>query len=99
MMKNVPTAIIVPAFNEEQVIVETLQTLLQEAEPGEFEVTVVCNGCHDRTAEVTRKAFEDVHVIELREASKTAAINTGLEKVRSSKIVLLDSDIRISTDD
>jgi cellulose synthase/poly-beta-1,6-N-acetylglucosamine synthase-like glycosyltransferase len=98
-MKNVPTAVIVPAYNEEQVIVETLEHLLREAEAGEFEVTVVCNGCRDRTAEVTRNAFQEVNVIELSEASKTAAINAGLETVRSPKIVLLDSDIRISTDD
>ena len=98
-MKHTPIAVIVPAYNEEMVIVETLENLLRDARAGEFEVTVVCNGCHDHTAEVTRQAFDNVNVIELSEASKTAAINAGLRSARSSKIVLLDSDIRISTAD
>jgi glycosyltransferase involved in cell wall biosynthesis len=98
-MKHSPIAVIVPAFNEEKVIAETLEHLLRDAKAGEFEVTVVCNGCHDQTAKVAREASGDINVIELAQASKTAAINAGLQGVRSSKIVLLDSDIRISTDD
>jgi glycosyltransferase involved in cell wall biosynthesis len=85
-MKHTPIAVIVPAYNEEMVIVETLENLLRDARAGEFEVTVVCNGCHDHTAEVTRQAFDNVNVIELSEASKTAAINAGLRSARSSKI-------------
>ena len=40
-----PTAIIIPAHNEAAVIVRTLTALHQDAMPGEFSVTVVCNGC------------------------------------------------------
>ena len=98
-MNHSPIAVIVPAFNEEKVIAGTLEHLLSDAKAGEFEVTVVCNGCHDQTAKVAKKASGDINVIELAKASKTAAINAGLQAVRSSKIVLLDSDIRISTDD
>lgn len=98
-MNHSPIAVIVPAFNEEKVIAATLEHLLNDAKPGEFQVTVVCNGCHDQTAKVAREVPGDIKVIELVEASKTAAINAGLKGVRSSKIVLLDSDIRISTDD
>ena len=98
-MNQSPIAVIVPAFNEEKVIAGTLECLLGDAKAGEFEVTVVCNGCHDQTAKAAKEASGDINVIELTEASKTAAINAGLQGVRSSKIVLLDSDIRISTDD
>ena len=98
-MNHSPIAVIVPAFNEEKVIAGTLEHLLSDAKAGEFEVTVVCNGCHDQTAKVAREVSGDINVIELEEASKTAAINAGLQGVRSPKIVLLDSDIRISTDD
>ena len=97
-MSNKPTAVIIPAFNEEAMIVGTLKSLLSGAGQGEFEVTVVCNGCHDKTAQLARAAFAEVDVIELSEASKTVAINAGLRSVSSSKIILLDADIRISTD-
>lgn len=98
-MMHSPIAVVVPAFNEEEVIAGTLEHLLSDARAGEFQVTVVCNGCHDQTAKAAREVAGDIKVIELVEASKTAAINAGLRGVRSSKIVLLDSDIRISTDD
>jgi len=91
-------AVIVPAHNEEVVITRTLTTLLRSAEPGEFEVFVVCNGCHDRTAERVRADFADVNVIELTEASKTAAINAGIQASNAPKVMLLDADIELSTD-
>lgn len=98
-MIHSPIAVIVPAYNEEQVIAATLEHLLSDAREGEFQVTVVCNGCHDQTAKAAREVSGDIQVIELAEASKTAAINVGLQNASSSRIVLLDSDIRISTDD
>ena len=98
-MIHSPIAVIVPAYNEEQVIAATLEHLLSDAREGEFQVTVVCNGCHDQTAKAAREVSGDIQVIELSEASKTAAINVGLQNANSSRIVLLDSDIRISTDD
>lgn len=96
-MSDKPIAVIIPACNEEAMIVGTLKSLLSEARPGEFEVSVVCNGCYDKTAQLARAAFAEVNVIELREASKTAAINAGLRSVNLPKIIMLDADIRIST--
>ena len=46
------TSIVIAAHNEETVIGRCLDTLLADAHPGEFDVTVVANGCSDRTAEV-----------------------------------------------
>jgi glycosyltransferase involved in cell wall biosynthesis len=92
-----PTAVIVPAHNEEAVIGRTLDTLLRDARPGEFRVIVVCNGCRDQTAEYVRRKFADVDVIELPQASKTAAINAGLGVARDADVLLLDADIELST--
>jgi glycosyltransferase involved in cell wall biosynthesis len=91
------TAIIVPAHNEEGVIARTLSSVLRHARPVEFDVTVVCNGCSDRTAEIVRRDFGTVNVIELSEASKTAAINAGFGAARGKNVLLLDADIEMST--
>ena len=91
-----PTAIIIPAHNEAAVIVRTLTALHQDAMPGEFSVTVVCNGCTDRTAALVRRHFDTVNVIESSEASKTAAINAGLRAAGDTDVLLLDADIEIS---
>ena len=96
-MSEFPTTIIVPAHNEEAVIARTLSSVLRDARPGEFEMIVVCNGCNDRTAAIVRRTFGTVDVLELREASKTAAINAGLRTARGKNILLLDADIEIDT--
>jgi len=95
-MKHYPPSIIIPAHNEEAVILRTLRAVLDGASVGEFEVIVVCNGCSDRTAELVRTNFADVCVLEINPASKTDALNVGIAAARGS-ILLLDADIELTT--
>lgn len=87
-------SIVVPAYNEASVIGETLQALTKEALPGEFDIIVICNGCKDDSAEVARKAVPEAKVIELQLASKSGALNTGVQAAKSRPIVFLDADIK-----
>ena len=96
-MNHDPIAVLIPAHNEEAVIERTLSTLLRSAKPGEFRIYVVCNGCSDETANRVRSNFPEVTVLELVEASKTAAINAGLRASSAANVLLLDADIELST--
>jgi glycosyltransferase involved in cell wall biosynthesis len=87
--------VIVPAHNEEAVIGRTLAALLDGALPGEFDVLVVCNGCADRTADRVRSEFPEARVLELSQASKTAAINAGLRATGAAEVLLLDADVEL----
>ena len=98
-MKQLRNSIIVPAHNEEAVIRRTLETLLKDALPGEFEVLVVCNGCEDKTARNAESVSHDVTAIELAQPSKTLAINEGLRAATGDSVLLLDADIELSTAD
>ncbi|MEP6389968.1 MAG: glycosyltransferase [Halioglobus sp.] len=91
-------SVIVPAFNEEAVIERTLNALLGEPGSTGFEVIVVCNGCSDDTAGTVRSSFPEVRVVEIAEASKTAAINEGLSLASAGPVLLLDADIELDTD-
>ena len=46
------TSIVIAAYNEAGVIGRCLDALLSGADPGEFDVTVVANGCTDATEQV-----------------------------------------------
>ena len=46
------TSVVIAAHNEEALLGRCLDALLSDAEPGEFEVVVVPNGCTDSTARV-----------------------------------------------
>ena len=52
-------SLIVPAYNEEKRIGETVRALsayLESRHP-DSELLIVCDGCKDRTAEVARQSF------------------------------------------
>lgn len=93
-----PASIIIPAHNEGAVIARCLESVTQGAEKGVVEIIVVCNGCNDNTAEIARR-YEGVTVVELEQASKTAALNAG-DKLRSDlPVVYLDADVVLSGQD
>ena len=90
------TSIVIAAHNEAGVIGRCLDALLADAAPGEFDVTVVANGCTDDTAAVA-DARPGVRVIELTTAGKAAALNAGDEAAVGFPRVYLDADIVLST--
>jgi colanic acid/amylovoran biosynthesis glycosyltransferase len=91
-----PVSVVVPAHNEEAVIGRCLSSLLTGAQDGEFEIVVVCNGCHDGTAEVARRAAPQATVLELPVASKIAALNAGDEHAKRFPRFYVDADLELS---
>ena len=87
-------SIVVPAYNEGQTIERCLSAMLDGAEPGEFEVIVVPNGCSDDTAARARK-FEKrgVKVIETPVGSKSNALNLGDQAATRFPRFYVDADI------
>ena len=94
-------SVVVPAHDEGRVIERCLRALLADAAQGEFEVVVVANGCHDDTAAVARSTAaslgHDVRVLELPEASKSAALRSADDLCRAFPRVYLDADVVCST--
>ncbi|MBD0324017.1 MAG: glycosyltransferase [Aldersonia sp.] len=88
-------SIVIPAHNEAAVITNTLAPLSDPACSGALEVIVVCNGCTDATADVAQ-SVPGIKVLEIDEASKTAALNAGDDAATLWPRLYLDADIRIS---
>lgn len=87
-------SIIVPAYNEGRTIERCLDAMLDGAEPGEFEIIVVPNGCKDDTAARAR-AYENrgVKVIETPVGSKSNALNLGDQAATRFPRFFVDADI------
>ena len=94
--KRPVASIVVPAHDEEARIGATLRVLHAEAERGEFETIVVCNGCTDATADEARR-FSDVQVVEISEASKIAALREGDRRSVIFPRIYLDGDVELDT--
>jgi len=87
-------SIIVPAFNEEKVIAQTISSLLASDYP-HFEIIVVDDGSPDQTSAVVREQFGNEPRVQLftkENAGKAEALNFGLRQSKGEIIVALDAD-------
>jgi cellulose synthase/poly-beta-1,6-N-acetylglucosamine synthase-like glycosyltransferase/peptidoglycan/xylan/chitin deacetylase (PgdA/CDA1 family)/spore germination protein YaaH len=87
-------SIIVPAYNEELVIGNTISSLLA-SEYSNYEIIVVDDGSQDRTSEVVADRFgtnDRVRLLTVANAGKAAALNMGIRNARGEIIVALDAD-------
>jgi glycosyltransferase involved in cell wall biosynthesis len=93
-------SIVIPAYNEEAVIGRCLKSLTGDgsAEPGELEIVVACNGCHDKTARIAREFGAPVRVLETDISSKSAALNLADRAATSFPRIYVDADIILSLD-
>ena len=87
-------SVVIPAHNEERGIGRTLDTLRSGLGPGEVDVVVVCNGCTDATAEVVRREFPDVRVVEIPQASKSDAVAIGNDVAYGLAAAVWTRDLR-----
>ena len=93
-------SIVVPCFNEEQVICETNRRLVEAAEATclAFEIVYVDDGSLDATADLLRRlhaADSRVRVVQLsRNFGHQVAITAGLEHASGDAVLLIDADLQ-----
>lgn len=93
-MNNKKTAsVIIPAFNEEKHIQNTLQALTMN---NDLEIIVVDNGSADQTAEIANQA--GINVIDFPSGTIAAVRNRGVRESTSEILIFIDADIRVSSD-
>ena len=96
-------AVLVPAFNEEKVIVRTIRSVLNSDYPS-LHVIVIDDGSSDATFDVAREAFADeiaagrVNVLSKPNGGKAAALNYALERMDEEFYVGIDADTVIAPD-
>jgi cellulose synthase/poly-beta-1,6-N-acetylglucosamine synthase-like glycosyltransferase/peptidoglycan/xylan/chitin deacetylase (PgdA/CDA1 family) len=86
--------VLIPAFNEEKVIVTTIERILASDYPN-LEVLVIDDGSKDYTAYIVRSHFmrePRVGVISIPNGGKANALNIGLANARGEVVVALDAD-------
>lgn len=84
-------SVIVPAYNAQPTIRHTIQSLVAQSYPGEFEIIVVDDGSTDRTPEIVR-SFTEVIYIRQSNAGPAAARNRGAADSKGEFVLFTDSD-------
>lgn len=91
-------SIIIPAYNEENVMARCLDNILRGIDSSQLEVIVVCNGCVDRTMAIADQYGPPVQVASIQQSSKIAALNTGDSLATGFPRFYIDADVEISGD-
>ncbi|WP_445773643.1 glycosyltransferase family 2 protein [Shewanella sp.] len=96
-------SIIIPAYNEEALIAETLLNYCELGEGVDIELLVICNGCVDKTYELSKNICSRLKiknkVYDLPVGSKTAAINKGVEVSSGDYLLIQDADVVLTCED
>jgi cellulose synthase/poly-beta-1,6-N-acetylglucosamine synthase-like glycosyltransferase/peptidoglycan/xylan/chitin deacetylase (PgdA/CDA1 family) len=88
-------SVIVPAYNESQVISATIRTLLRQAFRADIEIVVVDDGSPDDTFQVVQRDFGGdprVSVYRKENGGKASALNYGIERCKYDVVICLDAD-------
>lgn len=95
-------SIIVPAFNEEAGIRDTIESLLMINYPTDMlEIIVVNDGSTDRTADIAREYAEGRKIILINNEEnegKSRSLNRGIEKASGELIACIDADTVVEKD-
>jgi len=89
-------SVVVPAHNEAAVIGRLLAGLLADAEPGEFEVVVVANGCTDGTEQAAAAFEPGVRVLSTPEPNKYRAMRLGDSAAGHFPRLYVDADVELT---
>jgi len=93
-------SIVLPVFNEAEIIRECVREVAQEIEKARvsFEIVCVNDGSSDVTAEILdRVSREDPRIVAVhfsRNFGKEAALSAGLEAARGQAVLFMDSDLQ-----
>ena len=88
----IPISLIAPAYNEEKLIVDNVESLLALDFP-EYEVVVVNDGSTDKTLEILKKRFDLLQTDEpFRKSIETAPIRATYRSQTCPNLVVLDKE-------
>jgi len=88
-------SVVIPLYNRENLVVETLQTIAQQTFK-DFEVIIVNDGSTDNSAEIARQALIDFEltgiVLDIKNSGHGAARDHGISKSKGEYLAPIDSD-------
>lgn len=95
-ISNPFVSIIVPAYNEEDALEKTVESLVELDYPRDkYEIIIVDDGSKDKTLQIARKLekkFSIVQALHKKNGGKGSALNYGIKRAKGEYIISFDSD-------
>lgn len=93
--KNPSVSVLIPAFNEEKSIRETVETVLKSDYKNLLEVIVINDGSSDSTLKIAlelREKYSKVKVLNKQNSGKADSLNHGVRYSKGDLIAVVDAD-------
>ena len=91
-VKSYPkVSVIIPAYNEEKVIANTIESLLETKYPKK-EIIFVDDGSKDNTLRIATRYKDQIKVLHKENGGKATALNYGIQYATGEIIVIVDAD-------
>ena len=84
-------SIVIPAYNEEKVIANTIEGLLETKYPNK-EIIFVDDGSKDATLSIASRYKDQIRVLHKENGGKATALNYGMVYAKGDIVVIVDAD-------
>lgn len=96
MKKDLKVSVIIPAYNVEKYLTETLDSVVSQTMPAsDYEIIIINDGSSDHTAEILKKyeeLYSNITVINKENGGPSSARNAGLAIAKGEYIYFFDAD-------
>jgi cellulose synthase/poly-beta-1,6-N-acetylglucosamine synthase-like glycosyltransferase/peptidoglycan/xylan/chitin deacetylase (PgdA/CDA1 family) len=95
-----PVSIVIPSFNEENVCIATVESLIAQNYP-EYEIIFVDDGSKDRSYEILKIKYilnRRIKIYKKENGGKATALNFGIAKAIHDIVILVDADTQFKKD-
>ncbi|MCJ8306969.1 MAG: glycosyltransferase [Nitrosopumilus sp.] len=91
-VKSYPkVSVIIPAYNEEKVIANTIEALIETKYPKK-EIIFVDDGSKDNTLRIATRYKDQIKILHKENGGKATALNYGIQYTTGEIIVIVDAD-------
>ena len=91
-MKNPTVTVVIPAYNEEKVIVDTINSIRGQTYQNIIQILVVDDSSDDRTGEIARECGVDVVRTPSNSGTKSQALNFAFPYLKGELTATVDAD-------
>ncbi|MAG10869.1 hypothetical protein CMI44_00970 [Candidatus Pacearchaeota archaeon] len=95
LKKHFTVSVLIPAYNEEDTIENTIEAVLDSDYDRLIEVIVLNDGSKDRTVEIVKKLmkkYDKLKLLDKSNSGKADSINLGIKNARGELVAVVDSD-------
>lgn len=97
MMAPVELSILIPVYNGEDFLLETIDSVISNSQDFSIECIVIDDGSTDKTSDIIKSYGRQIRTIYQANSGESSAVNTGLQAAAGQYIMVVSADDPVLT--